>query len=88
MSDTEFPEGIFVKPPHAKAPEFVKASISIKREEAIAWLTARSGEWVNLDVKESRGGKWYCALNTYKPKERAPSQPVKDAGDPEDNIPF
>lgn len=67
--ENEFAAGLIVKPPHEKAPEYVKAKISIKREELIAWLQCREGEWVNLDVKESRGGKWYASVDNYR-KER------------------
>lgn len=92
---TEFVDGLIAKPPHAKAPDFVKASLSIKREALIAWLQGRDGEWVNLDVKESRNGKWYASVNDWKPKEgnqeRAPRpQPEQTDGfeDDPDGIPF
>ena len=48
----EFIDGLFAKAPHPNAPDFVKAKISIKREELINWLNNRSDEWVNIDVKE------------------------------------
>ena len=46
----EFIDGLFAKAPHPNAPDFVKAKISIKREELINWLNNRSDEWVNIDV--------------------------------------
>ena len=58
MSDIEFINGLMAKQPNENAPDFVKASISIKREELIAWLSSRNDEWINADIKESRGGKW------------------------------
>lgn len=89
--DIEFAQGLIVKAPHPKAPDFVKASISIKRAELIAWLQAREGEWINLDVKESRNGKWYAAVNTWKP-ERGDIAPAASAGKPtdefSDDVPF
>ena len=90
--DIEFAQGLIVKAPHPKAPDFVKASISIKRAELIAWLQAREGEWINLDVKESRNGKWYAAVNNWKPQQSAPvkssqEQPGK-ADDFSDDMPF
>ena len=97
QSDIQFVDGLIVKPPCEGAPDFVKCSLSVKREQLIAWLQAREGEWVNLDVKEARSGKWYCAVNDWKPKESQPSRPVKgcpqpdqgNAGDFEDDeIPF
>ncbi|MDE2467347.1 MAG: hypothetical protein KGL35_01005 [Bradyrhizobium sp.] len=56
-NETVFPDGLIAKPPHAKAPSFVKGALSIKREALIAWLQSRDDEWVNLDIKESRNGE-------------------------------
>ena len=67
--EIEFVNGLIVKEPHQNAPDFVKCAISIKREELIEWLTNREGDWVNIDVKESKGGKWYAAVSNFKPKQ-------------------
>lgn len=95
MSDIEFVDGLIVKAPHEKAPSFVKASISIKVEDLGKWLRAKykeGNEWINLDVKESKGGKWYAAVSTFKPKDRdekAPDGPKRKADDDaDDDIPF
>ena len=77
MSDIEFPAGLFVNPPHPKAPAFVKAGISIKRKELGNWLRGRTEDWINLDVKVSGDGKWYAAVNTYK-KDKPGKEPGKD----------
>lgn len=80
-----FVDGLFVKAPHPNAPDFVKAQISIKVEDLGKWLRAKykaGDEWVNIDVKEAKSGKWYAAVSTYKPKEK------KSAADLEDDIPF
>jgi len=92
MTETRFPDGLIVKPPHERAPNFVKAAISIKREELIKWLQNEPGEWVNLDVKESKGGKWYAAVNDFKP-EKSMSKTPPNAPPPaddfdDDSIPF
>lgn len=55
--DIEFVNGLIVKEPHANAPDFVKCAISIKVSDLSEWLSGRSDEWVNIDVKESKGGK-------------------------------
>jgi len=68
--DIKFVDGLIVKAPHEKAPDFVKCAISIKRSELISWLTLQEGDWINLDVKESRAGKWYAAVNDFKPESR------------------
>ena len=70
MPKTEmvFPEGMIGQEPHPNAPDFIKAQVSIKREDFMAWLNDREEEWLRFDIKESRGGKWYCSLNTFEPK--------------------
>jgi hypothetical protein len=64
-----FANGLIFKAPRPNAPEFVKGSLSIKVDEFVAFLTAHNTNagWVNIDIKESKGGKLYCELNTYKP---------------------
>lgn len=96
--EIEFVNGLIVKAPHEKAPDFVKASISIKVADLGLWLREKHNageEWVNCDVKESKGGKWYCAVSTFKPKERddapaAKNLPKKNPGfdDIDSDIPF
>lgn len=99
-NDIEFVDGLIVKPPHERAPDFVKASISIKVEALGLWLREKhkAGEgWVNIDVKAAKSGKWYAAVSTYK-KDAAKdsggsSQPRKSneqkrPSDLEDDIPF
>ena len=71
MSEVEFPSGLMVKKPNDQAPDFVKCGISIKRRELIDWLNSRQGEWINLQVKESREGKWYASVDNWKPQSQA-----------------
>jgi hypothetical protein len=88
--EMEFPNGLMVKAPRDGAPDFVKCAISIKREELIEWLQSRDGDWINLDVKEARSGKWYASVNTYKPPQRDETKPGVNvpAGEYETDIPF
>jgi hypothetical protein len=88
--DIEFVNGLIVKAPHANAPDFVKAAISIKVDDLTEWLSARDEEWINIDVKESRGGKWYAAVSTFKPKQQQEQKPGANvpAGEYEDDIGF
>ena len=90
QEEIKFVDGLIVKAPHQNAPTFVKASISIKVEDLGKWLRAKfkaGNEWVNIDVKESKGGKWYAAVSNFKPKPKAEQQ-QKPADDMEDSIPF
>jgi hypothetical protein len=72
--EIEFVDGLIVKAPHSNAPSFVKASIAIKVEDLGKWLRAKyqagEKEWINIDVKEAKSGKWYAAVSTYKPKDK------------------
>lgn len=93
----EFINGLIAKAPNENAPEYVKAKLSIKRAELIAWLQGRTDEWINADVKVSQGGKWYVAVDSWKPQQgntssrtqRAATQPAAVIADFDDeNIPF
>jgi hypothetical protein len=89
-NDIEFVNGLIVKPPHEKAPSFVKAAISIKVADLGVWLREKhkaGEEWVNIDVKESKGGKWYAAVSTYKPKEKEETKPAGKFSDMKDDDP-
>lgn len=84
-----------------KAPEFVVGRLSLKVDDAVAFLKEhqRNG-WVNLNVKTARSGNHYVELDTYeaptgakttevqakpKPKAVAPA-PVPEPDD--DELPF
>lgn len=101
MSDVKFIGGLNFKAKNPNAPDYVICKGSIKREDLIAWLQSQQGEWINFDVKESKGGKMYAAVDTWKPndgsrqggqaqrpQQRAPQQqaPKDDFGDTD--IPF
>jgi hypothetical protein len=96
MSDNNFIDGLIVKAPNDRAPKYVKAKLSIKRAELITWLQQQEGEWVNADIKVSQNGKWYAAVDHWKPngerQERAPrpqNAPAPAGDDPYgDDVPF
>lgn len=75
MSEKKFVDGLLIKAPHEKAPEFVKCSISIKRKDLGNWLRAQTEDWINLDVKVSRDGKWYAEVNTWKKDDDKKARP-------------
>ena len=97
-----FVDGLMAKKPRDQAPDWVKCNISIKRESLIAWLSAENKEWINVQVCESRGGKWYAEVDTWEPTPRnnpapSPSTPPargtgfgpSDGGEfGKDDIPF
>ena len=91
MSEKEFVDGLLVKPPVSGAPDFVKCAISIKRKDLGNWLRGKEEDWINIDVKVSKGGKWYAEVNNWKPgQEQAPQQaaPQPAPADFDDDIPF
>jgi len=68
-----------------KAPDFVVGNISVKNEDAIAFLKKHEKNgWTNLQVKTSKEGKYYIELDTFEPKEqpKAKQEPV------ESDLPF
>ena len=85
MSDYEnstLPKGFFLKPPHAGVPDWIKGQIGIKVSDAIDYLKEHENDrgYVNLDLKESKGGKLYLDLNTYVSPNSTPAvTPVEDA---------
>lgn len=83
MQEKVFADG-FVFKRNEKAPDFVVGNVSVKVEEATAFLKqhAKNG-WVNLQIKNSQGGKYYIELDTFEPKAQAQapaqqSEPVND----------
>jgi hypothetical protein len=54
----------------------------------VAARNTRGEQWVNIDVKESKGGKWYAAV--FKPKEKEAEQPKGNNrfSDMKDDVPF
>lgn len=92
MSDIQFVDGLIAKAPNQGAPDYVKAKLSIRRSELAEWLASQSGDWINVEVKESKAGKWYAAVDTWKPDgEKAASKPQKPAPADDfgsDSIPF
>ena len=83
----EFIDGFFAKAPHPNAPDFVKVKVSIKREELLSWLSTRTDEWINIDVKEARSGKWYASVDNWQPNAGATSEPAQTAGTPQPPMP-
>lgn len=88
----------FVFKRNEKAPEFVIGRMSIKVDEAIAFIKQHeSNGWVNLGVKQARSGNYYIELDTFKPandsavekyeaKKPAPKQ--QEEPEEEDDLPF
>lgn len=77
----------FVFKRNEKAPDFVVGNISVKVEEATAFLKQHTKNgWVNLQVKNSQGGKYYIELDTFEPKQQAPAPAQPEMAQPD--LPF
>ena len=87
-----FIKGMFFNEPHKNAPDFVKGGLSINVDEFIEFAKNNQNDGkLNIDLLESKSGKYYAALNTYKREDtstpgghQAPSSP----DDLNDEIPF
>ncbi|MEL0015275.1 MAG: hypothetical protein VW715_08670 [Rhodospirillales bacterium] len=64
-----FVNGLIAKKPRETAPDWIKCNLSVKRQDLAAWLTEQDGDWINIQVCESRNGKWYAEVDNWKPKE-------------------
>jgi hypothetical protein len=71
-----FADGFSFKYPSDKAPQFVIGKLSVKVDDAKAFLEKhQDGGWVNLEIKEAKNGKPYVELSTFKPKKDEGSAP-------------
>lgn len=61
------------------APDFVVGKLTMKAEEAIAFIKKhQQNGWVSVEIKYGRSGNAYCELNTFQPKSgNAPSNPTQ-----------
>ena len=70
-----FADGFIVKKKD-NAPEWVLGSLSIKVDEAVAFLKLHNNKgWVNIEMKLSRDGKPYCQLDTWQPTPKTDEAP-------------
>ena len=74
--DKIFVNGLMAKKPRDQAPDWVKCNISIRREELMYWLSTETKDWINVQVCESKGGKWYAEVDTWEPTPRTNSAPA------------
>lgn len=93
MSD--FAKGIYVNPPHEKAPDFVKGKISIKATDLCQWLRDNQDKlnngYLNLEILEKKDGSgWYPKINDYKSDGQGgqPSSQAAPSGGFNDEIPW
>lgn len=97
MSDKkeiEFVDGLIAKKPHENAPGFVVCNLSIKRKDLGNWLRNKTDDWINVDIKISKSGKYYAAVDSWKPNQgqmdelKQAAQGTPQVPDFDDDLPF
>jgi hypothetical protein len=82
----------FVFKRNENAPDFVVGRISIKVEEAIAFIKQHEKNgWVNLGVKTARSGNYYIDLDTFEANDSSKKEAPKakaGAKEDDDDLPF
>jgi hypothetical protein len=76
--ETIFTEGFYLNKVSDNAPAFIITNQSIDVKKAIAWLTANQHladekGYIRIVGKESKEGKRYFQVDTYKPKTDTPT---------------
>jgi len=92
-NETKFIDGLRCFNPSPNAPDFILADLSLEREVLHNWLAQNyKGErYIKANLKRSKDGKLYIAINDWKPQDQAvptfqqpaPVQPIA-----EDDVPF
>jgi hypothetical protein len=79
--DPVWADGFNFKNPHPNAPDFVIGNISCKVEDAIAFLQKNKSKtgWVNIQVKNSKGGNPYMILDEWEPTQGGQNNNVEQS---------
>ena len=88
--------GMYPKPKRDNAPDFVLSTVSINVAQFREWFKGYlsenpNEEWVNIQNLQSKGGKYYAKVDTWKPdpdKASAPANHPTGSLAPADDIPF
>ncbi len=83
-NEKQFIAGMRYTTPSEKTPKWIKGHISVKVEEFIGFAQSHQDErgWLNIDVKESKGGNLYLELNEYRKGQKpTPTSYISSTGD-------
>tara|TARA_R100001443_G_scaffold114946_1_gene131778 strand:+ start:5239 stop:5505 length:267 start_codon:yes stop_codon:yes gene_type:complete len=62
------------------APDFVVGRVSVKCDDAIAFLKQhQKNGWVNLNINQAKSLSYYMELDTFEPKKETETAPPKEA---------
>lgn len=89
MADQILPEGIRFFPKHEKAPDFVLGTMIITPNDLYEWLKSKpellseynGKKQIRLQLLNSKQGKIYAAVDTWKPEPKAPTEKAEDRSD-------
>ena len=65
-SEKVFAKGFIFKK-NDNAPEWVVGRLSLKKDEAIAFIQSQGNEWINLNIARGQQGNFYVELDIWKP---------------------
>jgi len=69
------PEKVFAKgfifKKNENSPEWVVGRLSLKKDEAIAFIQSQGNEWINLNIALGQQGNFYVELDTWKPTNQS-----------------
>jgi len=82
-------KGLYAKKPHEKAPKWVIAGLSIKRNDLINYLQSLGDEWVNMKLLESKDNNYYIIKDDWKPEvKKETSESEIDSNNKNNDLPF
>ena len=91
MPEPVFAKGLFLEKKPG-SPDFVICRLSVKCKDFYEFMKEHVNEkgYINIQVKESKGGKIYAELDTWEPnKKNSTLKPPDDMGfGPDDDMPF
>jgi len=71
------------------APDFVVGSMSVKVDEAVAFLKEHKKKgWVNIDIKTAKSGNLYMELDTWEPTPKVEASVENTTHETKDGLPF
>lgn len=79
MTEKKFAEGFYFNKKRDQAPEFVLGSVSLIPDKFIAWLGAQEKDdkgYVRLSILQSREGKIYAEVDTWRPTAKEVVEPA------------
>jgi len=84
MADKIFISGFYIK---ESDKDWILCKLGINIEQFSKFVKEhKDGEFMNIDICESKNGKIYASLNTFKPKKEEPKH--EEPEEEKDSLPF